>query len=368
MKSIPGIRPHRILASATRAARRFRVRRVLSQRNTTWRPVPLVWRRKVQVPTTLRQERMQRAAGHMWRPQIHLHFLTRVEMNPAPGSRHSSSPAPLLAPRSVLSERQKTIIRFITEKVPASRNRLSLRSLALRRETGAASPRVQHAPEYLAVARRSTNPLTVSWADSPGRRVSGAEFPTHGQSRAYSKSSNTARSVSRSLWHINAPPVLWTNRLARSPKLRQFSPDVRPEKKAELPIRVFRASRVPNFAQSVALTRRTTATNVVPLLMDKRAAGRDWVSPQELVWRRGPPPTVERDESEQLSQLRQSAAQTPGRSLSGAAAVSGMTTPFGVTQPTSTLKLDSNLIDRLADDVIRRVERRARINRERRGI
>jgi hypothetical protein len=42
--------------------------------------------------------------------------------------------------------------------------------------------------------------------------------------------------------------------------------------------------------------------------------------------------------------------------------------PFGRTPAAPAMKIDAALMDRLADDVIRRVEQRARINRERRGL
>jgi len=62
------------------------------------------------------------------------------------------------------------------------------------------------------------------------------------------------------------------------------------------------------------------------------------------------------------------ARQAHGRSFPGQEADSGMPHPSGHAPATPALKIDSGLMDRLADDVIRRVEQRARINRERRGL
>lgn len=89
---------------------------------------------------------------------------------------------------------------------------------------------------------------------------------------------------------------------------------------------------------------------------------------EELVWRRKPQHTTASEDSpiantkeiaSRQSLLRTNTATTHAPS---AAPQSNQTTPQQLT------KLDPGLLDRLADDVIRRVEKRARIERDRRGL
>jgi hypothetical protein len=60
--------------------------------------------------------------------------------------------------------------------------------------------------------------------------------------------------------------------------------------------------------------------------------------------------------------------QSSGRSFPGREAAFGLSHSAGRVPVTPAIKIDSALMDRLAEDVIRRVERRARIERERRGL
>jgi hypothetical protein len=88
--------------------------------------------------------------------------------------------------------------------------------------------------------------------------------------------------------------------------------------------------------------------------------------PEELVWRRVQPPSTigadVRDSNTPEPNQRESAraiAETPAQPASSP--------PVRAAQQQIT-KIDPGLLDRLTDDVIRRVEQRARIERQRRGI
>jgi hypothetical protein len=89
---------------------------------------------------------------------------------------------------------------------------------------------------------------------------------------------------------------------------------------------------------------------------------------QELAWRRAGPPAAGNAGNEWQGDSRQVAHQPHSRWLPGQGAASGPDHSFGRTPEAPALKLDSALMDRLADDVIRRVERRERIERARRGM
>ena len=88
---------------------------------------------------------------------------------------------------------------------------------------------------------------------------------------------------------------------------------------------------------------------------------------EELVWRRNQPrtlasedaPVEQNTEITQRPTVRTPATTTHAQSVS---ASSVQTTPQQIT------KFDPNLLDRLTDDVIRRVEKRALVERQRRGL
>ena len=61
------------------------------------------------------------------------------------------------------------------------------------------------------------------------------------------------------------------------------------------------------------------------------------------------------------------ARRAQGRSFPGQEAASGVPHPSGHAPAPPALKIDAGLMDRLTDEVIRRVERCARIERARRG-
>jgi hypothetical protein len=87
----------------------------------------------------------------------------------------------------------------------------------------------------------------------------------------------------------------------------------------------------------------------------------------ELIWRR-----PSEASSESVRRPREVAAPPPAQGHAVPAAVQKELDPgappgrAAVSQ--TVMKLDPALVDRLADDVIRRVERRVRIERERRGL
>jgi hypothetical protein len=85
---------------------------------------------------------------------------------------------------------------------------------------------------------------------------------------------------------------------------------------------------------------------------------------EELVWRRGQLPTVVAENDRRQDRTGWS---DPVRSSAQAAAVAASeVVELGKSQPAA--RLDPALLERLTDDVIRRVEQRLRIERQRRGL
>jgi len=100
---------------------------------------------------------------------------------------------------------------------------------------------------------------------------------------------------------------------------------------------------------------------------DKKSTRIQFEAPEELVWRRTQPPVTKFETGGRAdvvaanrrepvhAAVEETAAQTASPANTRAA-------------PQQITKLDPALVDRLTDDVIRRVEQRARIERQRRGL
>lgn len=88
----------------------------------------------------------------------------------------------------------------------------------------------------------------------------------------------------------------------------------------------------------------------------------------ELVWRKSGPAVKETEIGVGLAQRLSHAAAIAGVGSRPDAAELPAPVATAPRRPTVLSDLDPGLIDRLADDVIRRVERRSRIERERRGL
>ncbi len=86
------------------------------------------------------------------------------------------------------------------------------------------------------------------------------------------------------------------------------------------------------------------------------------------MWRRARQPAAEIAGNERQFDPRELARRAQGRSFPGQEAASGVPHPSGHAPAPPALKIDAGLMDRLTDEVIRRVERRARIERARRGL
>jgi hypothetical protein len=89
--------------------------------------------------------------------------------------------------------------------------------------------------------------------------------------------------------------------------------------------------------------------------------------PIELTWQRSTPPASGHTPSTPV-EATFAGAPFPGRSSFTQPASAGVVTSVPATNPARPFNLDASQLDRLTDDVIRRVERRVRIARERRGL
>lgn len=117
---------------------------------------------------------------------------------------------------------------------------------------------------------------------------------------------------------------------------------------------------MPRFATRAHRARRQLAIET-PAALPHRSP--------DIVWRRPAAPVTTREAGEPTrrgiaTSSRELAGSIQAPARSAADAVAGSTPPL----PLQPIPFDAALVDRLTDDVIRRVERRVRIERERRGL
>jgi hypothetical protein len=497
-----------LLAPAARAALRFAARRRRANPRDAWRPVALFWRKKRKGPEGVWASRVALAAGAVWLPQFHLHFMARVNDRPWCGSMPGSLPVASICQRRVVMYYGRTIVesRLVAPQlrrdqrsvyvfshrealsgsgvnVPAAapfassarrpvvqpsapqvpehgqRPAYVVSRLGARDDSGAS---IRAAAPYANSARQPVVPPTTTWitdhvqrlvrvfsrpnayGDSgtsvlvvapraiPARRlvvpptttwitnrvqrlvrvlarpnargdsdanaqVAGvhadsarrpivppitawgavrAQRPARGfsLSHARSDSGTTVQLAAPSAGSPRRPIVpstaTWAADRAHYPNLRQTHLGIRLGSGADVQAQAqtLQTLRVSKHEPLVLRPRSTAKSNAAPPHSQESTAAQPYFHPQELAWRRGVPPAAESAGNERQADSRELTRQSLGRSFPGQEAASGMPLPFGRAPAAPALKIDSAMMDRLADDVIRRVEQRARINRERRGL
>jgi hypothetical protein len=275
-----------------------------------WRPVALRWRSRRRRPENLRARHTTAAAQAVWLPQFHLHFSACVRERIGRGSPPGfPAAASIHDARRIVFDRQWTSIRAAT---------LALHLLRTYR-----SPRTQ-AGMAAAHAFRPLGapPIAPRLADRPRRSLF----------------ERTQEGVRAGVPRDARPPV------AARPRIPPREPQV---------------SRRPSLAFGHAVARRSPESAASPVRLGRLA---------ELVWRAAPqPPMSVADEGPRVD-LPASSHQAPARSFPGPETAAAPPPRAARVAAPQVMSLDPGLLDRLADDVIRRIEKRARIERERRGL
>lgn len=346
------------------AARHFAFVRGKSPRggSSSWRPLTLRWRRGLK-----RRENVP--AGHaatgprvFWFPQFHFHYATHRNGRTRRDRVIALASTPDVSETRVVVDRHWTNVRAGAITPPASRTDRGLRpfhspqSSRPRRDAG-----VVNAPRSLRTAGRSIQPPQAS-------RVYLAWRPFHSSRslRHWSDASvtNTPRSLRASGHSIMAPAD-------SRPRLLQFGrilERARAGKPREEQVPFVNHSQIwHHWLQSFG--RRPTAPG--DLFSTSRKQNKpsrvQFDRPEELVWRRVGRPSTEVADTGRRQEFSDSYEQPALRSFQSQAAAR---VPASLEQPAAQqiTKLDPSVLDRLTDDVIRRVEQRIRIERERRGL
>ena len=315
------VAPHafrRLVLWARRAAFSFTAARRAGDRATSCRPIALRWRRIRARADAPRIGRHQPPAPVAWHPHFHLHF-AGVAM---PQRRGPDAPMPgaaLVRERQrVVSERRDSISRFT-----------HLATREWRRETCVT------ARASMALAAASIR----SWREASPRRPSAATLADRAPFRHVSRYQNTD-AIAPSAPARHAGQMLSKAAAAPNP-CGKHQP-------VGSPPRLFRraAGRQTREADPVPVQPRR------PILLVWRSAAAASSRPLSTPDRTQPIPIT--------------ASSSPSRPARAASAPAAEQTTARVLVRTS--DFEPGVLDCLADDVIRRVERRVRIERERRGL
>lgn len=357
-----------VLVRMTWVAARRSARHSTLSSHRAWRPVALFWRKTRKLSQGMPVPRLSHSAGEVWHTQVHLHFLTHVNHLFPRASGRGLSPATTIHSGRITHEHRRNVVHstiYSPQVRGAARTAHAAPLFPLRSNS---SGKFRIAAPYEMPARRHFVTPNAAWAGSRVTRaavvlaartvprVGGAAAPRTAPhtkpDRRASGTTSTARPTMRAFAPVAGQTHLYV-RLRASGEVQSPTLEIRRMLKPELLQYRLRPAEI---------------SNAVPSHIQEHPVAPASFATQGLVWRRALP-TVE----EIVEQMRQSATpeltQPPnGRSFSGRDTAFGMSHSFGTAPATQSLKLDEGVIERLAEDVIRRVDKRARIERERRGF
>jgi hypothetical protein len=358
--------PYGILAPATRAALRFAARRNAPGRYDGWCPVSLFWRRQRKGPKGVRASRVTLVAGAVWLPQFHLHFVTRVHKHPWRGVLHGSLSVAAMYQGRVVMDYQRTIVQSSMVAAQPHRDQRPVHVFSLRQAHRGSGPSVQSAVSYTTSARRPVALPTTAWVTDRAQRLVRVFSRPNAPSDSVTSVQAMLSLAGRARRPIVLPITTWAADRADYPNLGQTHLGVCPGTGA--PAQTLQTPRASKREPLAFRPRSKAIRNPVPPSSQASSTPQSYLHAQELVWRRAGPPAARNAGNEWQLDPHQIARQPHSRSLPGQEVASGPDHRFGRTPVAPALKLDAALMDRLADDVIRRMERRERIERARRGL
>ena len=345
--------------AARDAAGRFTLRRNSGRRSNAWAPLVLRWRQRRSARRTVRSDRVMSPVQQLLFPQTHFHFVTDAAGLDRRGPSFRVFPTTTVYRERVISEHSCT--KTMTVHAPSQPHG------GRRPSSFTALPAVSLYRERMVVNRNRTKAVTID-------RVS------------HTWLSNRPSVFTFSVQQLQPQRLIEkTERLAASPPARSFTTPSRRQQRRLFIEQISSAARVKSQREEMTHIFRThwrtyerqqrvltlpspaTETFNVVSPRQRQSAMVQFDRPEELVWRRNQSPTsnYETDDGSHTGAtprrepVRSVVEETPAQSVSPAIA---RPTPQSIT------KLDPALLDRLTDDVIRRVEQRARIERQRRGL
>lgn len=306
---------HRTLKLAARvAAGRFALRSGANNRAGGWLPLVLRWRRRRQARQTVNGDRVTSLAPILCFPQNHFHFATYLTSRVTRPSVPAVLPAGTIYRERIVRDRSWT-------------NVLTINRAAQSRQTYDRINYVREGPPPKSTIEMA-QPFRSSRVFEP--------IPTSGVSRQRG-SLITRRPATV---EVNTRREELTQLFKTHGRIYEHQPQVFPRR---LP------AREPNASVGPPKRKQTQFT-----------------SPEELVWRRVQPLSTVGTDVRNANALEPNQNES-GRSFSETPAQQ-TSTPLARAAQQQITKIDPSLLDRITDDVIRRVEQRARIERQRRGL
>ena len=326
---------YRVLALAAHAALDFAARRKARNRHLARRRMTLFWRQKRKRLEGVQARRVA-PAGVVLAPQFHMQFITSAVDRPMRDSILRLLPVVASHQTRVVMENRRTIIQSRIYLAQPRRAQSTVQVSSLRHAQSDSGTKLQTTAQYPNSARQPIAPATTTWG------AVRAQFPVRGSSR-----------------RVNRP---------QSPNLGRTHPRVRRGQSVDGKDQTFQAVQTYTIEPHLFRSRSVVMRHSVPPRSQESTPAQLYFQPQELVWHRAMQPAAEIAGNRRQWDLDALEEPSHGRSFTGKEAVSGMPHLSGHAPATPAIKIDSALMDRMADDVIRRLERRARIERARQGL
>ena len=330
------------------AARRFASHRNRKRGSNGWLPLVLQWRQRRSARRNVRTDRVKALAPQLSFLQTHFCFETYAS------DPHRVRSMPGLFSTISIYRQSMTLARHLinsTSVYSASKNPRNHY-----RASHSASIRVSLNRERIVFDRNRTHVVTNNGGSLAWRTDRIIERPQLVIERTESlRPSRSAKSITNQI--LLRPRTSYVAQILRAARMNT---------RHEQLTHVVKTHTMDDHPR--AFSRRSPARETVTFAAPptKQIAQVKFERPEELVWRRAPAPLVNEISGHsniaapaQHQSARAVVEETPGQTTSSSAGRSA-------TRPIT--KLDPALMDRLTDDVIRRVEQRARIERQRRGL
>lgn len=302
------------------AARRFVPPRVnVNGRGDGWRPIVLRWRKRGKHLPNVIVHRTAAGAKFLSWPQFHFHFANyQTHRSSTNISRAAGSSTRVFDTRIIRDEVRGSVR-------PASRS-------------------------HERFAYRSTPEISSTLQSSEKRRHLGHAFITAAKSRAASVAP-----------YVPAPRKYLFSRPAVT-SVRPFKP------KDNLAPSGQQLRIVHYWSPLVLASSRTKSDSDAPSAPERKKFPPQYRRTEELVWRRVSKSTTEITERVRHLESFVSSDGPSSRPVANEQTAVEVARAIETVRAMPVTKLDPALMDRLANDVIRRVEQRVRIERERRGL
>ncbi len=308
--------------AAYNAARHFAARHLNAfGRSQTWRPMVLRWRLRRKPLGNALACRATRHSQVSWFPQFHFHFASHMSDQTRPKPMQGHAPAADSGRTRVVMDHRWTSVLTATPGLQLDKAKHAAPEMyerkgrsAQRRGPVPPAPRISwpHLPNQL-----------VTWTTQPERRQL---FQPRPEVRA-----SMQRGIQTQFLHTRSQ--IWQHWQHLSSR------------------------RQPTFREPVGHSSGGTM-----------AFQLQYEHSEKLVWRRTLQTPLSNDDDQRGTELSESVSRTQSRPQPGqesAAGVALLPEPAAATRVT---KLEPGVLDRLTDHVIRRVEQRMRIERQRRGL